>query len=479
MQKKIHKNNYIIILCSILLLIVMTYLKFGMTETTLKAVICLVSSGILSTIFYFCVHNDFAKIMGLMWNSGVASLTYSALVGGSSTAVFSEFILLGLASSYFVTKYIYSAIFPISGYMLLLSFINPSFIEGTKDATFVGAFSKAIILSIVTLVLGLTMKRVEDMVKESRDLLKKIQTQRDLSSQTAKELTNTVNQSNILMRFALEHAETVKDSADQINQAMDSMMESMLKVNENTNQSVLAINRNQEIACSLDESFTRVEEAVEKGNAGADNVKKEFHIMSQEVEEALIVTNQLTEHMNNIHNILDEINGIASQTNLLSLNASIEAARAGEQGKGFAVVAGEIRSLSEGSQKAAGHIQTILTDLMQVADMVATKITAGTIASKKGAMEMEVLTNLLTEIHNTTIEARNVMVEEHQVINTVNEQIENINKEMNSLVAVGEENTAMLQSIHTAINDQTEAVQLLKENIEQVNNLATKLDESQ
>lgn len=62
------------------------------------------------------------------------------------------------------------------------------------------------------------------------------------------------------------------------------------------------------------------------------------------------------------------ITEIASQTNLLSLNASIEAARAGENGKGFSVVADEIRNLSEQSRLSAEKIENIVRQLMTNSD---------------------------------------------------------------------------------------------------------------
>ena len=62
------------------------------------------------------------------------------------------------------------------------------------------------------------------------------------------------------------------------------------------------------------------------------------------------------------------ITEIASQTNLLSLNASIVAARAGENGKGFSVVADEIRNLSEQSRLSAEKIENIVRQLMTNSD---------------------------------------------------------------------------------------------------------------
>ncbi|MEM9339155.1 MAG: methyl-accepting chemotaxis protein [Bacteroidota bacterium] len=71
-----------------------------------------------------------------------------------------------------------------------------------------------------------------------------------------------------------------------------------------------------------------------------------------------------------IREVLNVLSDIASQTNLLSLNASIEAARVGEQGRGFAVVAKEIRKLSNASADSSGQIRQMMGEVQTEADEI-------------------------------------------------------------------------------------------------------------
>lgn len=74
---------------------------------------------------------------------------------------------------------------------------------------------------------------------------------------------------------------------------------------------------------------------------------------------------QLTDVLNNMTTVIDEINSISAQTNLLALNASIEAARAGEAGKGFAVVAEEIRSLANETKQLTTSMDGLVSRIGQ------------------------------------------------------------------------------------------------------------------
>lgn len=116
---------------------------------------------------------------------------------------------------------------------------------------------------------------------------------------------------------------------------------------------------------------------MEAVNKYTEKVSNEIDELKNTAEELYGKLDSIKAMINNFKNSSQEIVGIASQTNMLSLNASIEAARAGEAGKGFAVVATEVKKLSGMSSKVAestvkdqNEMLKMLVDIYKVADLV-------------------------------------------------------------------------------------------------------------
>jgi len=148
----------------------------------------------------------------------------------------------------------------------------------------------------------------------------------------------------------------------------------------------------EEMQATIDESTTALERTVgevnasfEKAEACADEAEKSRY----EMETMMAAMNRISETSEKIGNIIAELEDIASQTNLLSLNASIEAARAGEAGRGFAVVADEIRKLAEQSANSAVNSRALIEESIQ-------EVKNGNEAAQKTS---DVLVNVVAAIH--------------------------------------------------------------------------------
>jgi len=308
------------------------------------------------------------------------------------------------------------------------------------------------------------IKRLVIIIKDEARKLSDIGS--DLSSnmtQTAAAVNEiTANIQSIKQRVINQSASVTETNAtmEQVTVNISKLNGNVEKQSQNVSQASAAIEEMVANIASVTETLVKngdnvktLQEASEVGHSGLQDVATDIQEIARE-SEGLLEINSVMEN-------------IASQTNLLSMNAAIEAAHAGEAGKGFAVVADEIRKLAESSSEQSKTIGTVLKKIKESID----KITRSTtnVLNKFDAIDSNV-----TTVSEQEGIIRNAMEEQGQGSKQILDGIENVTEITRNVKAGSDE---MLTGAQEVIKESKNLEKVTQEITSGMNEMASGADQ--
>jgi methyl-accepting chemotaxis protein len=269
------------------------------------------------------------------------------------------------------------------------------------------------------------------------------------AGQATNQISNTVQQ---VAKGTADQAESVTKTA--------SSVEQMAKAIEGVAQG--AQEQSQQVAGNASSVITDSAAAAEAARSGAETVEENLQSMQSikaKVGASAGKVQEMGKRSAEIGAIVETIEDIASQTNLLALNAAIEAARAGEHGKGFAVVADEVRKLAERSSQATKEIGGLIAGIQKTVEEAVKAMEEGSSEVELGVDSANRAGTALSDILAAAQAVNKQAMQAGQAAEKMNEFASELVASVDSVSAVVEENTAATEEMAANSTEVTQAIE--------------------
>ena len=298
----------------------------------------------------------------------------------------------------------------------------------------------------------------------------------DLKNQSG----NLFEQSASLSKSASDTMNNMKDT----DRAVDEMANGATMLAQETqsaSENVIEIGNMIDKVNDNTEELAKDADNMKELGENAENILRQLIAGQKEMVTHIGVVNDKTHEANKaagkISEVVNLITEIASQTNLLSLNASIEAARAGEAGRGFAVVAENIKQLAEQTTSSAADIQDIIHDLEQKSDETVEKTEAVNNIVNKQSEDMkqtaDILNQVITGITGLIDKIDSIAVS----VENMDKSKENVVDVIGNLSSVSQENAASTEETSASTTMAMETVKKIADEAVNLKDIAQELED--
>lgn len=233
---------------------------------------------------------------------------------------------------------------------------------------------------------------------------------------------------------------SVQESSGQVSSGAIQLAESAQGLAEGASDQAAAV---EQLVSSVDEVAEHVAENTKSTDRVHDRAKKvavKADSSSEKMKALVAAMGHISETTNDIQAVIGKIESIASQTNLLSLNASIEAARAGEAGRGFAVVAEQIKGLAEESAASAEETRVMLTNSLS-------QVEIGSSLADETSQYMDEMIAELDQVVMEVANIREVSDKQAESVKQISLAVEQVNGVVQSNSATSEEVSATSEEL--------------------------------